>query len=428
MFEFKLRQKELDCMIIFERIKKKELRQDEAAKLLKLSNRQVRRKFKRYRLDGAEGLVHKSRRKKSNRAINSSIAAEILRLLQEKYLILKDRPGPTFLADQLVKNDGIVIDHETLRRLMISEGLWTVSHRKKRQHQWRERKHHVGELVQVDGSLHIWFGEEYSTLIAFIDDATGKFQMGEFVDRESTEDLGRVTHDYVEQHGRPLALYSDRGSTYKVNNKDGKVHKTQYQRMLQELDIELIHARSPQAKGRVERLFKTLQDRLVKELELASITTREAANTYLKKLYIPEHNAKFAVEPFIKSDFHRTIDGYNLNTIFCFKFERTINNDYTISFKDTLFQLERSQPVPVRRRQRVNIHEHFDGTIDIIMGGTRLAFKKITKQIGKPKQKKEKVAVRRVQKLVYHKPKLSHPWRTYGAGPDISTELKKGHF
>jgi transposase len=415
-------------MIIFERIKKKELRQDEAAKLLKLSDRQVRRKLKRYRLEGAEGLIHKSRRKKSNRAINSSIAAEILRLLQEKYLILKDRPGPTFLADQLAKNDGIVVDHETLRRFMISEGLWVVANRKRRQHQWRERKHHVGELEQVDGSLHIWFGEEHSTLIAFIDDATGKFQMGEFVDHESTEDLGRLTRDYIEQHGRPLAMYSDRGSTYKVNNKDGKVHKTQYQRMLQEAGIELIYARSPQAKGRVERLFKTLQDRLVKELELAGITTREAANAFLKNVYIPEHNAKFAVEPFEKSDFHRSADGFNLNTIFCLKFERTINNDYTISFKDTLLQLERSQQVSVRCGQRVSINEYFDGTIDIIGSGTRLAFKRITKQIGKPRQRKDNDVVRRGRKLVYHKPKLSHPWRTYGDRPDISTELKKGHF
>ena len=428
---FCLNQRELDCMVIFDRIQRKELTQEEAAKILKISCRQVRRKLKRYKKDGAAGLVHQSRGKPSNRKIDALTLAKILQLMQEKYVLLKNKAGPTFLADQLKKQYDIVIDHETLRRLMIAHGLWTISERKKRYHQWRERKHHVGELVQIDGSFHKWFEDEYSTLIAFIDDATGRILLAEIVDRESTENLGMLTHDYVKQHGRPLALYSDRGSTYKIsNNKDGRPHKTQYQRMLKEIDVELIHARSPQAKGRVERLFKTLQDRLVKEFELQGIKTRDEANMFLKNVYIPEHNKKFAVHPQENADFHRSIDAFNLHSIFCLKFERIINNDYTICFKNNWFQLEKSPSVFIRRGQSVSIHEHFDGTIDIIKNGNRLAFKKIVKQKTETKQnKKEDFEDRRGHKLVNRKPSQSHPWQqNHQNNPDISNEFLKGHF
>jgi hypothetical protein len=175
----------------------------------------------------------------------------------------------------------------------------------------------------------------------------------------------------------------------------------------QEVDLEFIHARSPQAKGRVERLFKTLQDRLCKELQLAGITTRDAANAFLKNVYIPEHNAKFAVEPQSKADFHRSIEGFELHSIFCFKFERIINNDYTVCFKDQWFQLERSQPVMVRRGHKVIVHKAFDGTIDLVYRGHRLAFKPITKQRPELKRKED----RRGKRLRDYKPPASHPWK-----------------
>lgn len=422
----KLSQGEIESMIILERIKKNELTQAEAAKILKISPRHVRRKLKRYISDGAIGLMHKSRGKASNRAFSTLEIDEIFQIIENKYLHFKEPAGPTFIADQLKKNDGFAINHETLRRYMIARGLWRSSSKKAKHHQWRERKHHVGELVQVDGSYHIWFGQDYSTLIAFIDDATGNILCAEFVDRESTENLATLTKNYITIFGRPLALYSDRGSTYKVNNnKDGLYHKTQYQRMLREADIELIHARSPQAKGRVERLFKTLQDRLVKELELAKITTQDAANVYLKTVYIPEHNAKFSVEPKEKADFHRSIDALNLDSIFCLKFERIINNDYTVCFQNKWFQLSKTQAQFTRRGQRVGIYKHFDGTVDIVKDGGMLVFKTIMKQERKTVKKAKYV---RVRELVYHKPPTTHPWRRSINQPDISTELKRGHF
>lgn len=376
-----LSQKELDTVIILERTKKRELKQEEAAQMLQIGVRQLRRKLKAYNADGAAGLISKKRGKPSNRSLPLPEKENILKLLREKYLSLKTIAGPTFIADQLAKHDGVNINHETLRKLMVREGLWEPSTRKKRHHQWRERKHHLGELVQVDGSYHIWFGSDYATLIAFIDDATGHIMAARFVNRESTENLAKLTREYLNKFGRPLAIYSDRGSTYKVNqNTNGKRSFTQYHRILKELDIDLIHAQSPQAKGRVERLFKTMQDRLVKEFELADISTVDAANNYLQTTYIPEHNAKFAVEPLEKADFHRPIDGIDLQSIFCLKFERTINNDYTVHFNDALLQLTYPQEISIRRGNKVKIHEHFDKTVDVLIGNKRVQFKRITER------------------------------------------------
>lgn len=283
--------------------------------------------------------------------------------------------------------------------------------RKQRRHVWRERKHHIGELVQIDGSFHLWFGEEKLTLIAFIDDATSSILYAKITHRESVKDLAIMTHEYIKQYGRPLKLYSDRGSTYKVNNSEDKHAKTQYERMLKELDIELIHARSPQAKGRVERLFKTLQDRLVKELELNDIASLDAANVYLKNTYIPDHNQRFAVEPQAKANFHRSLEGFDLHSIFCLKFKRTISNDYTIRFNNQWLQLEQKQPIFVRRGQLVEIFQYFDGTIDIIRQSHNLAFKRINKQ--ENNQKIAKRAHKKVKKIVHQKPSPTHPWRQY---------------
>ena len=417
-----LTQKELETMKILERIKNGNLKQEEAAILLKLSSRQVRRLLKCYREEGDQGLAHKSRFKQSNRAIPEDKVAKIIELIKAKYSAFKEPAGPTFIADQLAKTDGIEIDHDTLRRLMIRNKLWEVSKRKKSKHSWRERKHHFGELVQVDGSLHIWFGDKECTLIPFIDDATGTIMAAEFFHRESTESLGKLTREYVEKHGRPFAIYSDRGSTYKTSVKmfagqATKAGKTQYERMLSELDIKLIHAKSPQAKGRVERFFKTAQDRLVKELELANITTIEDANTFLKNAYIPEHNKKFVVLAKEKADFHRPANEFDLNRIFCLKFERRINNDYTVRFKKEWFQLTKAQKTFIRCGQRISIIQHFDRTIDMIQKGKRLAFKRIVKQDKVSSKKLTKEGNNRGKRLVYKSPSLSHPWRNPGDRP-----------
>ncbi len=427
---FNLNQKELDKMKILERIKNEGLTQESAGKLIFKSSRQVRRMQQRYKKEGSQGLIHKSRGVRSNRATPDTVVKKIIKLIRTKYSGFKEPAGPTFLSDQLAKNDNIRIDHEVLRRIMIKEGLWIVSKKKKEKHLWRERKHHFGELVQVDGSLHIWFGDQHCTLIPFIDDATGTIMAAEFFNRESTESLAKLTRKYIEKHGRPLAIYSDRGSTYKTTPKMfagqvSKAGKTQYERMLQELDIKLIHAKSPQAKGRVERFFKTAQDRLVKELELAKITTVEAANIFLKNVYIPEHNKKFTFQPKEKADFHRSAGGFNLNSIFSMKYKRIINNDYTVLFKKEWFQIIKAQKVFVRCGQEIDVIQHFDKTVEILKNGKRLAFKRIVKQ---PKMQSKGVSKNNEnhgRKFVYKKPSWSHPWRNPGDRPWPKPDISK---
>ena len=192
-----LSQKELDTVIILERTKNSELKQEEAAQMLQIGVRQLRRRLKAYKASGAAGIMSKKRGKPSNRSLPLTEKENILILLREKYLTLKTIAGPTFIADQLAKHDGVNVNHETLRKLMIREGLWESAARKRRHHQWRERKHHLGELVQVDGSYHIWFGNDYATLIVLIDDATGRIMTARFVNRESTENLAKLTQEYL---------------------------------------------------------------------------------------------------------------------------------------------------------------------------------------------------------------------------------------
>jgi hypothetical protein len=303
---------------------------------------------------------------------------------------------------------------------MISNGLWEVKKKSRSKHQWRERKHSVGELVQLDGSKHLWFNDEYYTLIAFIDDATGRIMYAHFVQEETIKDISLATKEYFMQSGRPLALYVDRGKVFKVNMGENR-GITQYERMLKELNVTLIHAYSPQAKGRIERLFKTCQDRLVKELKLQGIDDVERANRYLHEVYIPAHNAKFAVMPRNNADLHRTIDGYDINTIFSIKQSRILKEDNTIVYKNKWFQVDKKQPVKLRRNEPITLIMNFDKTIRLMARGRFLAFKEIPKELPRQQRKKEQ----KVGKP--YKPSSHHPWKTWQGNPkrDISTLRKR---
>lgn len=394
--------KELNQISIFSSIIKGEILQKDAALLLNLTTRQVRRKCKRYIKDGVSGLTHKGRGNTSNRKIKPDVLMQALNYLRTTY----QGYGPTLAAEKLAQNNGIQINHETLRRYMIEEGLWDRKQKKINPHVWREPKHHFGEMVQVDGSYHIWFGKEYSTLVAFIDDATNTVEL-RFSPHESTYALVDTTRSYLNKYGRPLKLYTDRGRTFKVNNsKTGEQVFTQYQRMLKEIDIDIIHARSPQAKGRVERLFRTLQDRLVKELRVQGIATMTEANLFLQKCYIAAHNKQFSHPPQANSNFHRTIEGYDLDTIFCIKETRILNNDYTICYKNRWFQLDCKQPVIIYKHSAIIVCRHRDGDISLMANGRKLNYKEIDKRPHNGPKKRERVINDR-----YVKPKTDHPWR-----------------
>lgn len=217
------------------------------------------------------------------------------------------------------------------------------------------------------------------------------------------------TKKYVKKHGRPVKIYTDRGKVFKSNTGINRTD-TQYQRMLKELNIELIHAYSPQAKGRIERLFKTLQDRLVKELSMQDICDVESANAYLKEFYISKHNQKYAVEPINNTDLHRSIEGYDINAIFCIKEVRTLKDDNIIVYKNKWLQLDRKQPIILRRNEKITVLINFDRTVKLMARGACLAFKIIAKQLPREQKKKERI----VKIEIPSKPSRSHPWRTPG--------------
>jgi len=419
MKDFRMSRKEADQIIIFNSIVKGQISQKEAADILGLSTRQVRRKLKRYIAEGAYGLTHKGRGKASNRKLSEERRLEIVKFLKTVYSVY----GPTLAAEKLAEINRIYLDHETLRRLMIEEGLWQVHRRKYKSHVWRERKHCFGELVQIDGSYHKWFNDQYSTLLAFIDDATGIIELL-FADHETTESLVQITQWYLSKYGRPRALYSDCGRVYKVNNgKQAKKGDTQYARMLKELDIELIHAYSPQAKGRVENLFKTLQDRLVKDLALRQITTMEDANAFLKRIYIQQHNKRFSKPPKNVLDLHRPIAELQLNTIFCIKEERILNNDRTICYKNRLFLLPKEQPVKLYKKCTIQVYTNFDGTVALYMHGKALDYKEITEIPSRTKTHEPRI----VENKAGYTPPKNHPWRNPGQNWDTFKESKRGH-
>ncbi len=409
--------KEIEQVLIFEKLKNKEIRQTDAAKMLNLSVRQVKRKIKEYRRIGAACLTHGNRGKTGNRRVDEQEANLAIKLIKEKYSDF----GPTLAAEKLLEIHSLEFDHETLRRLMIKEGLWKPNiTRTVTKHFWRERKDCFGEMVQLDGSPHDWFEEraEKCTLIAFIDDATSQILWLEFAKSESTESLMKSTRNYIEELGIPASFYADRGVVYKVNHNNPDNDKiTQYKRALDEIHAKLIHARSPEAKGRVENLFGTLQDRLVKELRLANISTTEDANKFVKEIYIPKHNAKFAVEPKSKTNLHKPIGSYNLDSTFCLKEERKVTNDYTINYKSRFFQLEGKQPTIIRPKNVVIVNESLDGSIEIYLRKTKLNFKELPK---KPEKQNKPTLLKERKKYT---PPANHPWRKQYLKRDISIEL-----
>ena len=372
--------KETERIAILDNLVAKRIKQKHASSQLGISVRQVRRLVKRYKREGIAGLVHKSRGRVSNRALAPGKEKQIILRIKEQYPDF----GPTLASEKLEERDGIVVSRETVRQLMIKEQLWKAHHRKEVViHTYRERRPCVGELVQLDGSPHHWFEERNNlcTLVAYIDDATSRIMDGEFVDYEGTFTLFEATEHYLKTHGKPLSLYVDKHSTFKINRqatieeelKDFQP-QSQFGRAMEQLRIELICANSPQAKGRVERLFETLQDRLVKELRLAGISTKEEGTTYFREIYISKHNARFAVPPKDLANAHRMLlPSDDLSRIFTAQTVRHVSKALMMQYKNTRYQLDttgsyryllKSQQILVEEnKQGILILRHKDKTI-----------------------------------------------------------------
>lgn len=367
--------KEMEDAITLDQLKRKEITQVEAAKIIGISDRQVRTRFKRYIKEGLDGIVHKNRGKESKRKWKDSERKLTIDLLKSDWQGF----GPTFTRDKLAQLHGIKISREAVRQMMIKEKLWVVGRQRSKHRKRRERKECFGMLIQVDGSPHDWFEGRgpKCTLLLFIDDATGRI-WAEFVKSESVNAVMKSTINYLKTFGRPIAMYTDYGSVFSVNLNNKERDKiTQYKRALLEIGIELKLARTPQAKGRVERSFKTHQDRLVKELRLAKISTMEAANIFLKEVYFKDHNNRFAVEPAQSTDIHKSIEDFDLENVFCIRDERKVNNDFTIQYKRRIFQIECNRLAIVKPKDIVTINEHLNGAINIFIRRSKLNFYEI---------------------------------------------------
>jgi len=387
--------KEIERLKVVTDVIEKRISRKKAAVRLNLSSRQIRRLIKRFKAEGAQGLANKRRNSVSNSRLPDDLRLKVLELYQENYPDF----GPTFFCEKLSELHRIEISKETARKWLLNEGLWKRERKIKARKSLRERKPCFGEMLQLDGSRHDWFEgrRDKAVLMSFIDDATGMIY-ARFYEYEGTFPAMDLLKNYIEEYGLPMSIYSDKHTTYKSTDKN-KEALSQFERALSELGIELIHANSPQAKGRIERSFGTLQDRLVKEMRLRNISDIETANSFLKE-YLPVFNSKFNVIPFDNTDVNIKIDKtVNLDEYLCIKRERTVKNDNTISYNSKLYQLE-----PGVRAKKVIVEERIDGSMSIKYNDASLNYKEIIKR--PPKITKEIIKIRK--KYI---PPADHPWR-----------------
>jgi len=417
--------KERKRLEVYSRVKRGELRLSKAAELLGISYRQAKRSYGRYRESGAAGLVHRLRGRRSNRGSAEAQRERVLALYQEKYGDF----GPTLAAEYLAREDGQSVAVTTLRRWLISKGLWSPKRKRSVHRRWRARKEHLGEMVQMDGSEHDWFEgrRAKAALMVMIDDATGRVY-ARFFESETTAAAMEVFQRYVEMYGLPRSLYVDRDSIYKTTRDatadeelQGKEALTQFARAMEELEVELILAHSPQAKGRVERCNGTLQDRLVKALRLAGISDLESANRYLEESFLADLNARFAVKPQAKADLHRRVPrNVKLEQVLSFQENRVVQNDWTVCWRHRRFQLTAANSRLALVRQQVTVCEQLDGTIRLLYKGRELAWEEVTdRTAAASRAERESPAKRGPTGLgrVGLRPAADHPWRRLVISP-----------
>jgi transposase len=343
-----------------------------AATLMAVSYRQAKRLYRRYRQKGAAGLRHGSAGRTSNRTTAARIRTRVLALVREKYGgSIDERFGPTLAAEHLATEDGLTVDHETLRRWMLAAGLWSRARKRSPHRRRRERMAHFGELVQMDGSGHPWFEDRGapSCLLTLVDDATGT-SLGRFGAQETIWGAVGVLRAWIERYGIPNALYTDWKNVYvRVPNAEERVTGaeplTQFGRMCATLGIQIIPASSPQAKGRIERNHGTQQDRLVKKLRRRGIADIETANTFLETTYWADHNRRFSQSPASADDFHVAVPrGVRLAQVFRLEETRTVSNDWVVRYDNRLLQLERQSGL-APARSTVRVCEDQAGQIEI---------------------------------------------------------------
>jgi transposase len=406
--------REITRLEAMSRIKDKRLTQKEAARMLKLSVRQVKRLYRAYKAHGAKGLISARRGKPSNHRLEAGVEQQVMDLLKDKY----EDFGPTLAHEKLTEVHGIGISRESVRKLMIVEGLWKPKRAKKPSvRQMRERRACFGDLVQIDGSDHAWFEERgpKCTLLVYIDDATGQLGELRFVPDETFFAYCEASRHYMERFGKPVAFYSDKHGIFRVNQPrplGTTSGLTQFGRAMQELDIQIICANSPQAKGRIERANQTLQDRLVKELRLRGISSIEAGNAYLPE-FREDFNRRFAVLPRSSHNAHRPLlTSENLELILTHQETRTLSKNLTVQFKQVVYQIQSDRPDYALRNALVTVCENAKGDVTILYKNQPLPYT----LFHKPTRQAEVVDTKTLNRHIKtpSSPSPNHPWRQYG--------------
>jgi transposase len=409
--------RELQRVEVMARVANGDLALVDAATRLGLSYRQTKRVWRRYRRKGAAALQHRSAGRRSNRATSRATRRRVMALIRKKYGgDVTTRFGPTLAAEHLAEEDGVTVHPETLRRWMLAEGVWSRARKAAVHRSRRARKAHVGELLQLDGSLHAWLEARgpVGCLMDLVDDATGRSVL-QFSAEETTWAAVAVLRRWITQYGVPRGLYTDWKTVYlreptEEERATGTVPLTQFGRMCARLGIRIIGASSPQAKGRVERQHGTHQDRLVKKLRRQGVTTYAAANAYLETTYTADHNRRFAISPTAPEDFHLAVPrGLSLDTVFRLQEDRTIGNDWVVRYKNRFFQLTR-QSGYAPARSKVQVCEAADGHLEIRYRDQVMAWQEIATRSGvavppRPQAAPNASAPRRPRAAA------DHPWR-----------------
>lgn len=367
--------KELDRLEIISQLECDNITQQQAADYLNLTTRQVRRLLNNYKSQGAIGLISQKRGAPGNHKLKESLKKLVLELIKKHYA----PTNPTFAHEKILEVHKLKISLGVVRQIMLDNGLWeTKKLKKKRAYQLRERRSRKGELVQMDGSPHDWFegrGPKCS-LLHCIDDATGEMLAGIFATSEALWPYFMLIEQYLNKHGRPLAWYIDKHGVFRVNHKDALTGDgiTQFGRAMKELGIEMIFANSPQAKGRIERSNRTLQNRLVQELRLHNISTIDAANAFLPT-FIEDYNRRFAAVPKSPDNAHRPIlQEHDLNKILIKHHSRQLSKNLTFQYNNTIYQIKTERENYALTNAKVMVHEKQDGSVSVFYKNKPLTF------------------------------------------------------
>ena len=417
----RMSQKERNRLGVMQQVKARQMTLVAAGDVIGLGYRQTKRVWRRYQEAGDAGLVHRGRGRLSNRAKPDAFRQKVLMRYAKRYPDF----GPTLAAEHL-SQEGLAVDHETLRRWLLAQGSWSLKRRRQKHRQWRERKACFGELVQMDGSDHDWFEgrRERAVVMVMIDDATNR-TYARFTEQETTRAAFDTFEGYVRRYGMPQGLYVDRDSIYRTDREPtvaeqlaGEEPLTQFGRAMKRLGVGLDLAHSPQAKGRVERRNGLLQDRLVKELRLAGISDLEEANRFMDEKFLPQINQRFWVKPAQEADVHGGVPR-DLAEVLSWEAQRVVQRDWTVAWNGRWFQIDPGHEGLCLAGKAVIVRQLRDGSVQLVKGTQKLGWRELPQR---PRRASEPRAIQvRAQPA---KPQASHPWRQLGAG--VGKEFWRG--